>query len=70
MGGYQAFKKWLSYRERSVLGRALRPEEAQHFTDTARRIGYGGIMGSEVPLGENHAEERNSKAVSTILPRR
>ncbi len=38
LGGYQVLKKWLSYRERGVLGRALRPEEVQHFTDTARRI--------------------------------
>ena len=38
LGGYQVLKKWLSYRERSVLGRALHPEEVQHFTDTARRI--------------------------------
>ena len=43
LGGYQVLKKWLSYRERGVLGRALRPEEAQHFTDTARRI--AGILG-------------------------
>ena len=39
VGGYQVLKKWLSYRERDVLGRPLRPEEVQHFTDTARRIG-------------------------------
>ena len=38
LGGYQVLKKWLSYRERGVLGRALRPEEVQHFADTARRI--------------------------------
>ena len=38
LGGYQVLKKWLSYRERNVLGRALLPEEVQHFTDTARRI--------------------------------
>ena len=38
LGGYQVLKKWLSYRERSILGRALSPEEVQHFTDTARRI--------------------------------
>ena len=38
LGGYQVLKKWLSYRERAVLGRALRSEEVQHFTDTARRI--------------------------------
>ena len=39
LGGYQLLKKWLSYRERAVLGRVLLPEEVQHFRDTARRIG-------------------------------
>ena len=39
LGGYQVLKKWLSYREKKVLGRDLHPEEVQHFTDTARRIG-------------------------------
>ena len=39
LGGYQVLKKWLSYREQRVLGRSLRPEEVQHFADTARRIG-------------------------------
>ncbi len=39
LGGYQVLKKWLSYREDKVLSRALKPEEVQHFTDTARRIG-------------------------------
>ena len=38
LGGYQVLKKWLSYRERSVLGRSLLPEEVQHFMNTARRI--------------------------------
>ena len=38
LGGYQVLKKWLSYRERGVLGRAMKPGEVQHFTDTARRI--------------------------------
>ena len=38
LGGYQVLKKWLSYRERSILQRPLLPEEVQHFTDTARRI--------------------------------
>lgn len=37
-GGYQALKKWLSYREEEVLGRALRGEEMLHFAQTARRI--------------------------------
>ena len=38
LGGYQVLKKWLSYREQRVLGRRMRHEEVQHFTDTARRI--------------------------------
>ena len=38
LGGYQVLKKWLSYRERSVLGRPLSSEEVQHFMNTARRI--------------------------------
>ena len=39
LGGYQVLKKWLSYREREILGRMLTPEDVQHFADTARRIG-------------------------------
>ncbi len=39
LGGYQVLKKWLSYRERNVLGRALLPEEVQYFSEMVRRIG-------------------------------
>ena len=38
LGGYQVLKKWLSYRERGVLGRALLPEEVMYFAEVARRI--------------------------------
>ena len=38
LGGYQVLKKWLSYREKKVLGRALRPEEVGYFAEVARRI--------------------------------
>ena len=38
LGGYQVLKKWLSYRERSILNRPLKPKEIQHFADTGRRI--------------------------------
>ena len=38
LGGYQVLKKWLSYRERPILGRPLKLEEVQHFSDMARRI--------------------------------
>jgi hypothetical protein len=44
LGGYQALKKWLSYREFTpeptspLLHRALRPEEAAYFAQVVRRI--------------------------------
>ena len=38
LGGYQVLKKWLSYREEKILGRRLKSDEVQHFTNTARRI--------------------------------
>ncbi len=38
IGGYQVIKKWLSYREREVLGRSLRLEEARAVMEMARRI--------------------------------
>ncbi len=38
LGGYQVLKKWLSYRERKVLGRDMTLEEVAHFRDAARRI--------------------------------
>jgi len=38
IGGYQVIKKWLSYRERPLLGRSLRPEEVRDVSDIARRI--------------------------------
>ena len=38
IGGYQVLKKWLSYREKPLLGRALLPDEVRHFTHTAHRL--------------------------------
>ena len=38
IGGYQVIKKWLSYRERGLLSRALRADEAREVTAMARRL--------------------------------
>ncbi len=38
LGGYQVLKKWLSYREFTLLGRPLHSEEAAYFAQVARRI--------------------------------
>ena len=38
IGGYQVIKKWLSYRERDLLGRDMKPEEVEEVSTMARRI--------------------------------
>jgi len=48
VGGYQVMKKWLSYRERSVLGRDLTTDEARSFTEMARRIAAILAIGSQL----------------------
>ena len=38
LGGYQVLKKWLSYREATLLKRLRTGDEAQSFTNHTRRI--------------------------------
>jgi hypothetical protein len=38
IGGYQVIKKWLSYRDKTMLGRGLTPKEAGFVTEMVRRI--------------------------------
>jgi hypothetical protein len=38
IGGFQVLRKWLSYRDKRVLGRDLTPDEARAFTTIARRL--------------------------------
>jgi hypothetical protein len=45
LGGYQVIKKWLSYREKDVLGRALRFDEVLYVSEMARRIAAMLLMG-------------------------
>jgi hypothetical protein len=45
IGGYQVLKKWLSYREEAVLGRAITLEEVRHFTETARKLAALRLLG-------------------------
>jgi len=45
LGGYQVIKKWLSYREQSVLGRALKSDEAAYVSEMIRRIAAIFLMG-------------------------
>jgi hypothetical protein len=45
LGGYQVIKKWLSYREKELLGRGITKDEARHVTEMARRIAALVAMG-------------------------
>lgn len=45
LGGYQVIKKWLSYREQSVLGRRLKLDEALYVSQMVRRIAAILMMG-------------------------
>ena len=56
LGGYQVLKKWLSYRERGVLGRALRDEEVLYFAEVGRRI--WGILTLQVGGWKNERESK------------
>ena len=53
---YQVLKKWISYRERAVLGRPLHPDEVQHFTDT------------RAPDHDDPAEQGNRGRMDSIMP--
>ena len=56
LGGYQVLKKWLSYRERDVLGQALKHDEVAYFAEVARRI--GGILAmSRTTVAERFEKE-------------
>ncbi len=48
IGGYQVFKKWLSYREQDVLGRPLTTAEAREAVNIVRRLTALVIMGPDL----------------------
>lgn len=56
IGGYQVIKKWLSYREHELLGRALTTEEAREVTNMARRV--AAILLLEPSLDANYRAVR------------
>jgi hypothetical protein len=45
LGGYQVIKKWLSYREKEVLGRALKADEVAYVSEIIRRIAVILLLG-------------------------
>ncbi|MFP5265461.1 MAG: type ISP restriction/modification enzyme [Blastocatellia bacterium] len=58
IGGYQVIKKWLSYREKELLGRALTADEAREVMAMARRI--AAILLLEPALDANYESVKQS----------
>jgi hypothetical protein len=58
IGGYPVLKKWLSYREGSLLGRPLTADEAREVSSMARRIAAILLLG--FALDANYLEVRRS----------
>jgi Type ISP C-terminal specificity domain len=58
IGGYQVIKKWLSYREEEILGRALNRNEVREMTNIARRIAAIALL--EPILNENYEAIKGS----------
>ena len=54
IGGYQVIKKWLSYREKPLLGRSLTSEEVRYVTEMARRL--TALIALQTALDGNYRE--------------
>jgi len=52
IGGYQVIKKWLSYREKPLLGRGLSPDEVRYVTEIARRL--AALVALQPSLDDNY----------------
>ena len=61
IGGYQVVKKWLSYRERDLLGRGLSADEVREVSAIVRRIAAILLLGPE--LDANYARVKAAAAV-------
>ena len=48
IGGFQVLKKWLSYREQPLIGRALTPGEVRYVRHVARRLAALRLMAPEL----------------------
>lgn len=62
LGGYQVIKKWLSYRERPILERPLKPEEVQYVSQMIRRIAAILLLSPELDANYNAAKAATSAA--------
>jgi hypothetical protein len=54
IGDYQVIKKWLSYREKPLLGRGLTSDEVRYVTEMARRI--SALIALQTALDANYRQ--------------
>jgi hypothetical protein len=68
IGGYQVIKKWLSYRESELLGRALTLHEANEVRDMSRRIAAILLASSELDkkLSDRESVKRRDERCGRI----
>ena len=59
IGGYPVLKKWLSYREHDLLGRALTADEAREVMHTARRVAALILLQPELDANYQRAKEHS-----------
>ncbi|TGS97478.1 DNA methyltransferase [Mesorhizobium sp. M2D.F.Ca.ET.171.01.1.1] len=65
LGGYQVIKKWLSYRESDVLGRALTIDEVSYVSQMVRRIAAVLMMGPALDANY-HASAQTALAYADV----
>ena len=63
IGGYPVVKKWLSYREYKVLGRALKTEELTYIAEVVRRLKALLLLGDD--LDANYRKAAQAKQLKT-----
>jgi hypothetical protein len=66
VGGFRILKKWLSYRDRSVLGRDLTLDEADYFTAMVRRI--AAVLDLSPQLDDSYASAANAPWAPSASP--
>ena len=65
IGGYQVIKKWLSYRERPLLGRSLTIDEVRYVTETARRL--AALLSLQPDLDANYKHKEQEEQGEELL---
>ncbi len=70
IGGYQVLKKFLSYRERPLLGRAMTASEVRYVRDVARRLAALRLMGPELDANYRACAAAHRPLDVTVTTRR